>query len=61
MNENDERLSYYIAEIINYYRLGIIKKSQAIKDIMHFGFTKKHARNLLEGKWAAINKKYINT
>tara|TARA_R100000664_G_scaffold26973_1_gene37400 strand:+ start:1099 stop:1245 length:147 start_codon:yes stop_codon:yes gene_type:complete len=47
---NDKTLSYYITEIINDYRLGIIKKSRAIKDIMSFGFTKKHARNLLEGK-----------
>ena len=47
---NEETLRYYIDEIINEYRLGIIKKSQAIKDIMSLGFTSKHAKNLLEGK-----------
>ena len=45
---NDERIKYFISEIINEYRIGIIKKSKAIKDIMSLGFTKKHARSLLE-------------
>ncbi len=47
---NDERIEYFISVVIDEYRIGLITKSKAIKDIMSFGFTKKHARSLLEGK-----------
>tara|TARA_R100001440_G_scaffold2633_1_gene7306 strand:- start:354 stop:500 length:147 start_codon:yes stop_codon:yes gene_type:complete len=47
---NDEVIAYNIDQIIFDWRFGYITKSQAIKDIMSLGFTKKHARNLLEGE-----------
>ena len=48
---NEIALDHYITQIINDYKCGIINKKQAIKDIMSFGFTKKHAKDILEGKW----------
>ena len=47
---NLEALDYHITEIKNDYRSGDINKAQAIKQIMSLGFTKKHAKNLLEDK-----------
>ena len=47
---NIEILDYYVTKIINEYRLGMINKKQAIQDIMDFGFTKNHAKDILEGK-----------
>ena len=47
---NLEALDHYITEIKNDYRSGDINKTEAIKQIMSFGFTKKHAKNLLEDK-----------
>ena len=47
---NEVALDHYITEIINDYRCGDINKKQAIEDIMSYGFTKKHAKAILEGK-----------
>jgi len=47
---NDVALDHYITEIINDYICGDINKTQAIKEIMSFGFTKKHAKAILEQK-----------
>ena len=47
---NEVALDHYITEIINDYICGDINKTQAIKEIMSFGFTKKHAKAILEQK-----------
>jgi hypothetical protein len=47
---NEIMLDHYITEILNDYRSGDINKKQAIEDIMSYGFTKKHAKAILEGK-----------
>ena len=47
---NEVALDHYITEIINDYICGDINKTQAIKEIMSYGFTKKHAKAILEGK-----------